>query len=244
MTARTVGSSVEISVTDTGAGIPAEEQESVFEQFHQVEDSLTRTKTGTGLGLAIVKQLVEAHGGKIWVESEVGKGSRLSFTLPVFSPQTVEAMTLQREIRQCLGTTPFSLLEVDLRGTAPVRGGARKSEELAELTDRIVSLVREAAPRASDKVVAQRARNSVVLVLRATPKSGAAVVKERLERALCRHPLLTDQLTASVPMVVGPVAFPDDGATASELLDRLRKSNEAVKKNTVGSCCGEEATSA
>jgi signal transduction histidine kinase len=72
---------VEISVTDTGIGIPVEEQSAIFEDFHQAEPTERRTE-GTGLGLAIARRLVESHGGKIWVESEVGRGSCFTFRMP------------------------------------------------------------------------------------------------------------------------------------------------------------------
>jgi signal transduction histidine kinase/CheY-like chemotaxis protein len=76
------GKSVRISVTDTGIGIRAEDQAVIFEEFRQVEGAADTTHEGTGLGLAITKRLVEQQGGRIWVESEPGKGSRFSFTLP------------------------------------------------------------------------------------------------------------------------------------------------------------------
>ena len=74
---------VEVSVTDTGEGIPAEDLPNIFERFYRVDKSRTRATGGSGLGLTVAKRLVEAHGGKIEVQSESGKGSRLSFTLPV-----------------------------------------------------------------------------------------------------------------------------------------------------------------
>jgi signal transduction histidine kinase/CheY-like chemotaxis protein len=70
-------------VTDTGIGIPAEKLASVFESFRQVEASITRQYGGTGLGLAISKKLVERMGGKIWVESETGRGSRFHVSVPL-----------------------------------------------------------------------------------------------------------------------------------------------------------------
>jgi signal transduction histidine kinase len=76
------GPFVTISVSDTGIGIPREEQKSVFEDFYQVRADKSGAAEGTGLGLSITKKLVELHGGSIWVESEQGKGSRFSFTLP------------------------------------------------------------------------------------------------------------------------------------------------------------------
>ena len=74
---------VEVSVTDTGQGIPAPELPLIFERFYRVDKSRTRATGGSGLGLTIAKRLVEAHGGQIKAESEPGKGSRFSFTLPV-----------------------------------------------------------------------------------------------------------------------------------------------------------------
>ena len=79
------GNSVCISVTDTGVGIRAEDQAVIFEEFRQVEGPAGTTQEGTGLGLAITKRLVEQQGGGISLESEFGKGSRFTFTLPAGS---------------------------------------------------------------------------------------------------------------------------------------------------------------
>jgi signal transduction histidine kinase/CHASE3 domain sensor protein len=81
----------EIAVTDTGPGIPAEEQQKIFEEFHQVDSSSTRKKGGTGLGLAISKRIVELHGGRIWVESEPGRGSSFRFVIPIQVEQRAAA---------------------------------------------------------------------------------------------------------------------------------------------------------
>jgi PAS domain S-box-containing protein len=72
-----------VAVCDTGPGIPAADQAKIFEEFQQADSSITRKKGGTGLGLSIAKRIIEMHGGRIWVESEPGKGSTFCFTLPV-----------------------------------------------------------------------------------------------------------------------------------------------------------------
>lgn len=77
------GDTVVVSVIDTGVGIAPEDQAEVFEKFRQVGDTLTDKPQGTGLGLSICKEIVERHGGRIWVESAVGQGSTFSFTLPI-----------------------------------------------------------------------------------------------------------------------------------------------------------------
>ena len=70
-----------VAVTDTGIGIPEQEQDRIFDRFYQVEDSLRRQFAGMGLGLSIVKGLVELHQGRLWVESKVGEGSTFYFTI-------------------------------------------------------------------------------------------------------------------------------------------------------------------
>ena len=83
ITANQTENGAEISVSDTGIGIPPAEQPTIFEEFRQVGGDYAHKKEGTGLGLTLAKKFVELHGGKIWVESEVGKGSTFTFTLPV-----------------------------------------------------------------------------------------------------------------------------------------------------------------
>jgi PAS domain S-box-containing protein len=80
--AKPMDGEVEISVTDTGTGIPEDKQEKIFERFYQVDGSLTRRYGGIGMGLAVVKRIIEMHGGRISVESELGRGSRFRVTLP------------------------------------------------------------------------------------------------------------------------------------------------------------------
>ncbi len=98
-----------ITVADTGIGIPEDKLNRIFQEFEQVDGSTARKYGGTGLGLAVTKKLVEIHGGKIWVESKVGEGSRFTFTLPI-SP--AEATTTRKNIplfREKLETISKSL---------------------------------------------------------------------------------------------------------------------------------------
>ncbi len=71
-----------VTVSDNGIGIAKEDHDLIFDEFRQVDGSSSRAHSGTGLGLALTKRLVEMHGGKIWVESELGRGAAFSFTLP------------------------------------------------------------------------------------------------------------------------------------------------------------------
>jgi signal transduction histidine kinase/DNA-binding response OmpR family regulator len=108
------GSELVVSVVDTGMGIAPDDQPKVFERFKQVGDTLTDKPKGTGLGLPICKEIVEHHGGRIWVESEIGRGSAFSFSLPVTAEQLaasgsapMELAALIRQFReQVIVTTP------------------------------------------------------------------------------------------------------------------------------------------
>jgi signal transduction histidine kinase len=84
---------VEISVSDTGIGIPEDEQRRLFTHFFRGEHELVRSQRGTGLGLSIAHSIVQAHGGNIWAESQVGKGSTFRFTLPVAQNQPADNPT-------------------------------------------------------------------------------------------------------------------------------------------------------
>ncbi len=80
---------VVFTVSDTGIGIPTADQPRIFERFYRVDAARSREAGGTGLGLAIAKHLIEAHGGRIWVQSEIGVGSKFHFAVPVFDAERV-----------------------------------------------------------------------------------------------------------------------------------------------------------
>jgi signal transduction histidine kinase len=83
VTATVTAEAIAISVSDTGVGIAPGDQAAIFEEFRQVGRDDARKQEGTGLGLTLAKKFVELHGGRIWVESTVGKGSTFTFSLPV-----------------------------------------------------------------------------------------------------------------------------------------------------------------
>jgi GAF domain-containing protein len=83
--------SFHVSVRDTGPGISAVDQAKLFQEFQQADNAITKKKGGTGLGLAISKRIIEMHGGKIWVESQLGQGSTFAFKLPIIVEGQVEA---------------------------------------------------------------------------------------------------------------------------------------------------------
>jgi len=93
------GEQLRISVSDTGVGISKEQHSQIFASFHQVEGVDGHGVNGTGLGLAVTKELVELHGGEISLESELGKGSKFSFTLPLLEPGNTALVSEQKELQ-------------------------------------------------------------------------------------------------------------------------------------------------
>ncbi|MCA1991109.1 MAG: response regulator [Coleofasciculus sp. S288] len=108
---------ITISVIDTGIGIPEADQPKIFEKFKQVGNPLTDKPKGTGLGLSICQQIVKHHGGKIWVESQLGQGSTFSFTLPLNASVSVVDGAIAKDTH-----TPIRQLQEQLASleTAPV----------------------------------------------------------------------------------------------------------------------------
>jgi signal transduction histidine kinase/ActR/RegA family two-component response regulator len=102
--AKVVDGMVEVSVSDTGIGISAEDQKKIFTEFQQLESAHSRKYEGTGVGLALSRKLVEMHGGQIWVESELGRGSKFTFSLPM-----TPGRRRQSDRRQ--GASPQPLIE-------------------------------------------------------------------------------------------------------------------------------------
>jgi signal transduction histidine kinase/CheY-like chemotaxis protein len=103
-----------VSITDTGIGIAMDDYSAVFEQFKQVGgDTLTDKPKGTGLGLPICKEIVEHHGGRIWLESEVGKGSTFSFALPVIQNENVQPIHLNELVKQLKVQMAQSSIHID-----------------------------------------------------------------------------------------------------------------------------------
>ncbi|MGB7282054.1 MAG: ATP-binding protein [Candidatus Acidiferrum sp.] len=87
LSAKTAEAEVILTVSDTGIGIPKSDQPRIFERFYRVDVARSREAGGTGLGLAIAKHLVEVHGGRLWVDSEVGQGSHFHFSVPMFEEE-------------------------------------------------------------------------------------------------------------------------------------------------------------
>lgn len=138
---------VEISVSDSGVGISKEEQDIIFQEFKQGETFQSIEFKGTGLGLALTKQLIEMHGGKIWVESEPNKGSRFTFILPVdpqldlnlkeFTVRTEQADTLKKDKKSKKIKTPVIPSEQQKYHLLALLNSELKNKKINEFTNKL-----------------------------------------------------------------------------------------------------------
>ena len=102
LAARKEDKSLVIEVRDTGPGIPKKEQERIFQPYQRRRTDRERLG-GLGLGLSLCKNLVELHGGRIWVESQVGKGSVFAFAIPLKSPVQAEGNGIKEQVSEAVG---------------------------------------------------------------------------------------------------------------------------------------------
>jgi DNA-binding response OmpR family regulator len=158
------GEDIVVGVTDSGIGIAPGDQQKVFEKFKQVGDTLTDKPKGTGLGLPICKEIVEYHGGHIWVESEPGKGSTFSFTIPVIGlPAQLELLPAKRSV-------DIEKLVRQLRETVPTNQQRDKFVLVVDDDPNIRSLLQQELTEAGYVVrLAEDGRKALALIREETP---------------------------------------------------------------------------
>jgi signal transduction histidine kinase/CheY-like chemotaxis protein len=158
------GGDIVVGVTDSGIGIAPGDQQKVFEKFKQVGDTLTDKPKGTGLGLPICKEIVEYHGGHIWVESEPGKGSTFSFTLPIVGhPAQLELLPVRRSV-------DIESLVRQLRERVPAHQPKDKFVLVVDDDPNIRSLLQQELTEAGYTVrLAEDGRKALALIREETP---------------------------------------------------------------------------
>jgi len=210
---------VAISVRDSGIGIPEDELEKIFEKFHQVEDSLRRSTTGTGLGLAITKGLVEAQHGKIWAESEVGKGSIFTFTLPMSQGEKRDVhfrFILNKEFRRAQkNNSPLTLFLIEVMDE---RDGVKDA-----LLDPLEEKVRQCLWRNSDITLRRQHEKRLAAICEVDLK-GAQVIQKRIEERVLKD--LTKDFDPPPVIKMGAATYPEEALSEKELFttaqERLR----------------------
>jgi signal transduction histidine kinase len=196
---------VECAVADTGKGIGKEDLSKIFDKFYQTESNIFPKEQGTGLGLSIAKGIVEAHGGKIGVESQINKGTKFSFILPKQTPVQIFKQTLEKNLKKADKENTFlSLIILDL-----------KEKSFFYLVKNMETLIKENAYRKKDFIFSSK--STIFIMLPETNKKDAFIVKNRIEKILVNffsERKLKDKLSINYRVI----NFPEDGETLKELL--------------------------
>jgi len=213
---------VEISVEDTGIGIAEENIPDLFERFSQIDRVDGPGQKGTGLGLAISKEIVEMHKGKIWVDSEPGKGSKFTFILPRFSQEGIFGEHLIAAIKEAEekgGSLCLVIIHIKNFKELEKKHGSLESLLIVQ---EIEGVVRRTLRRKSDIVSRYKNGNIIIAILMDTPKKHAPSVKRRIKEALDAEIRQIERLK-DVSVFLDEVTYPADAASEEELIDRIEK---------------------
>lgn len=208
------------AVSDTGIGISKEDLSKVFDKFRQVGRIEGSVEKSTGLGLTITKRIVELHKGKIWVRSEVGKGTRFSFSLPKLSSEEVFKEYLSSVIKEA--KEERSYFSVIMISVLNFRELVRSSREKAKGTlEKMEEVIRNSLRRRND--IAIKNIKEILLILPETGKEEAVSVMGRIEEKLRGYLSTQKGLERKINFGAGVISYPDEAREEADILKGVRK---------------------
>lgn len=219
VSARENPDNIQVDVCDTGVGISKQDLGKLFYKFVQVGRSYGPGEKGTGLGLAISKGLVELHGGRIWAESELGKGSKFSFVIPRVNFEEIFREYVKNGIAESQDKgAPVSIMvtRVDNFEAFKKRYGMVQSHLLLE---QILGLIKKALRRGADTTL--RDTGECAVFLPGTNKNGVIMVEQRIREAVAKY-LVSKKLDKEVQVSFGNSTYPEDGQDSIEIITRAR----------------------
>ena len=204
-------SSVYLSVTDTGRGIPQSALPQVFDRLYQDPDAVDGNRSGLGLGLYIAKEIVNLHGGRIWVSSELGNGATFSFTLPLYSlaKLLMPVITLQGRVRPAI-----ALVRVELTPFSKSLRGNWK-----EICQKCLDLLRQCIHVDKDLVLPPMGASGseeTFYVVASMEMEKVSVLMDRIQQQLATLPHLKASGTMRVTAEMIPVPVADDPRTLEQ----------------------------
>ena len=220
--AKNKGKNVEISVADTGIGISQKNIAGLFGRFSQFNRVYGPGERGTGLGLAISKEIVEMHGGKIGVVSEVGKGSTFTFSLPRLSQDEIfrEYLTTglhEAQMKEC----PLSLVVIRIKNIEKITRDLTDAQ-LIEILRKIEGIIARTLRRKSDIVSRYKYGEFIIAILMDTAKKDALSVKERIKQEV-EAEMHEQEWPKDIELFLDVVTFPDDATDEMELINKIVK---------------------
>lgn len=203
---------IKISVKDSGIGIAEEDQKKVFDQFQQIENSLNRKNGGTGLGLPIAKQLIEAHKGFIWVESELNRGTTFSFIIPILSEKEKFIIDLDKEINKAKTCNQSLLLVL-------IKEESESCEFLKDMQEGKISIIRKTA-NTKEAYFSENNANYLAVMIPEADKFAQSFIEKKIESTISS----SEQQTVKYDILYSSVTFPEGGTDAKELFETVEKS--------------------
>ena len=210
---------IEFTIADTGVGISKENLERTFGKFQQFGRVSGHGEKGTGLGLSIAKGIVEMHGGKIWVESELGEGTKFIFTLPKYNDDLPLREFVQNRITEAQKSAEhLSLVMVNLDGVSDFNKRL-PYEKRQQYLKTIENLLNADLHRENDTTFRDSQRCAALIAN--CDKGHVNIVCERIKGTMSRY---VDQegLSDMVDLKVGYATYPDDARTSIDLLKKIK----------------------
>lgn len=204
-------SEIECFVADTGIGISSEDIPKVFSKFQQFGRVAGAGEKGTGLGLSIAKSIIEIHNGRMWVESQSGKGSRFTFTLPRYNAEQLFREAVEGAVRQASDSNEavsFVLVSLEL-----------PAEDMHTVRHNVEQVLKRALRRDGDLLV--KDTGDIIVILEDCGKAEVLRIEGRLEQALSDY-IAQETKLGEIKFKVGVSTYPQDGRTFDELMKKAR----------------------
>lgn len=213
------GNYIKVSVADSGIGIAPEDIVKVFDKFQQIENSLNRKNGGTGLGLPIAKQLIEAHRGFIWVESEPNIGTTFSFILPILSEKEFFTIELEKNLQTALNASkPLLLVNIEEDQNA-------KNSFINEIKSGQVSIIRKTT-NTKEVFYTENGKNGLLISIPEGDKFARNFIEKKIETHLEQNATGAEKYD----IVYSTALAPEEGKNADELLKAVRKNQKFLEK--------------
>lgn len=209
---------VKVSVSDNGIGIAQEDLKKVFDQFQQIENSLNRQNGGTGLGLPIAKQLIEAHKGFIWVESELNRGTTFAFVIPVLSEKEKFLIDMDKDILKAKNCDQSLLLLLVQENEDA------KPSFLDDVRAERVSIMRKTA-NTREVYFNEDGKNYLAILVPEADKFAQSFIEKKIEGTISP---VEETESKKYDILYSTELFPDNGKDANELMSNARS---ALNKN-------------
>ena len=208
---------VKISVADSGIGIAQEDLHKVFDQFQQIENSLNRKNGGTGLGLPIAKQLIEAHRGFIWVESELNIGTTFSFVIPVLSEKEKFLIDLEKEINKAKSASQNILLVMICENAS------QEISFINDIREEKISVIRKTS-NTKETFYCENEKNYFIIMIPEADKFAQSFIEKKIESTINND----ESNPEKYDILYSTALFSENGESAEEIFTVL---NNSLNKN-------------